>query len=122
MLQAAGFTSLPLSYSVWSQVSKRCLGNLASVIDLGRRILRFFLAGKLDRWLEFRYMMKMELRLSNCEIALIRGPEAVLQVSDLLRYKGACSDQGVSILLVFLSSQLIVKRNLVIPESSSCTL
>nr|GFA95570.1 hypothetical protein [Tanacetum cinerariifolium] len=36
----------------------------------------------------------------------------VLQVSDLLEYKGACSDRGVIILLVFLSSQLIVKRNL----------
>nr|XP_043620393.1 abnormal spindle-like microcephaly-associated protein [Erigeron canadensis] len=36
----------------------------------------------------------------------------VLQVSDILEYKGACSDRGVIILLVFLSSQLIVKRNL----------
>ncbi|KAI3800297.1 hypothetical protein L1987_28384 [Smallanthus sonchifolius] len=36
----------------------------------------------------------------------------VLQVSDILEYKGACSDHGVIILLVFLSSQLVVKRNL----------
>ncbi|XP_076959429.1 uncharacterized protein LOC143635490 [Bidens hawaiensis] len=36
----------------------------------------------------------------------------VLQVSDILEYKGACSDRGVIILLVFLSSQLVVKRNL----------
>ncbi|KAI3710467.1 hypothetical protein L2E82_40250 [Cichorium intybus] len=36
----------------------------------------------------------------------------VLQVSDILEFKGACSDRGVIILLVFLSSQLIVKRNL----------
>ncbi|CAH1448301.1 unnamed protein product [Lactuca virosa] len=36
----------------------------------------------------------------------------ILQVSDILEYKGACSDRGVIILLVFLSSQLIVKRNL----------
>ncbi|GKG20806.1 hypothetical protein Tco_0380607, partial [Tanacetum coccineum] len=46
----------------------------------------------------------------------------VLQVSDLLEYKGVCTDQDVIILLVFLSSQLIVKRYLVIPESSSHTL
>ncbi|XP_022036907.1 abnormal spindle-like microcephaly-associated protein homolog isoform X1 [Helianthus annuus] len=36
----------------------------------------------------------------------------VLQVSDILECKGACSDRGVIILLVFLSSQLVVKRNL----------
>ncbi|PWA37735.1 hypothetical protein CTI12_AA587640 [Artemisia annua] len=36
----------------------------------------------------------------------------VLQVSDILEFKGACSDRGVIMLLVFLSSQLIVKRNL----------
>ncbi|XP_076923036.1 uncharacterized protein LOC143585026 [Bidens hawaiensis] len=36
----------------------------------------------------------------------------VLQVSDILEYKGACSDRGVIIMLVFISSQLVVKRNL----------
>ncbi|XP_024993000.1 abnormal spindle-like microcephaly-associated protein homolog [Cynara cardunculus var. scolymus] len=36
----------------------------------------------------------------------------VLQVSDILEYKGACNERGVIILLVFLSSQLTVKRNL----------
>lgn len=35
----------------------------------------------------------------------------VLQVSDLLEHNGPCNDRSVVILLVFLSSQLIVKRN-----------
>ncbi|ESW25929.1 hypothetical protein PHAVU_003G077600 [Phaseolus vulgaris] len=36
----------------------------------------------------------------------------VLQISDLLQYNGACSDRSVVILLVFLASQLFVKKNL----------
>lgn len=35
-------------------------------------------------------------------------------MSDILEHNGACSDQSVVILLVFLSSQLIVKKNMVI--------
>lgn len=37
----------------------------------------------------------------------------VLQISDILEYSGACNDRSVVILLVFLASQLIVKKNLV---------
>ncbi|XP_024925563.3 uncharacterized protein LOC107420336 isoform X1 [Ziziphus jujuba] len=36
----------------------------------------------------------------------------VLQISDLLEYNGACNDRSVIILLVFLASQLIVKKNM----------
>ncbi|QCD79727.1 myosin V [Vigna unguiculata] len=36
----------------------------------------------------------------------------VLQISELLQYNGACSDRSVIILLVFLASQLFVKKNL----------
>ncbi|KAK7387775.1 hypothetical protein VNO78_22567 [Psophocarpus tetragonolobus] len=36
----------------------------------------------------------------------------VLQISELLQYNGACSDQSVVILLVFLASQLFVKKKL----------
>ncbi|KAK3188355.1 hypothetical protein Dsin_027916 [Dipteronia sinensis] len=36
----------------------------------------------------------------------------VLQMSDILEYNGACSDQSVVILLVFLASQLMVKKNM----------
>ncbi|KAL5773413.1 hypothetical protein ACOSP7_013002 [Xanthoceras sorbifolium] len=36
----------------------------------------------------------------------------VLQMSDILEHNGACSDQSVVILLVFLASQLIVKKNM----------
>ncbi|KAH9748073.1 Binding / calmodulin binding protein [Citrus sinensis] len=36
----------------------------------------------------------------------------VLQMSDILEHNGACSDKSVVILLVFLSSQLIVKKNM----------
>ncbi|XP_052727895.1 uncharacterized protein LOC108332569 isoform X1 [Vigna angularis] len=36
----------------------------------------------------------------------------VLQISELLQYNGACSDRSVVILLVFLASQLFVKKNL----------
>ncbi|KAK7264494.1 hypothetical protein RJT34_32103 [Clitoria ternatea] len=35
----------------------------------------------------------------------------VLQISELLQYNGACSDRSVVILLVFLASQLFVKKN-----------
>lgn len=35
----------------------------------------------------------------------------VLQTSDILEHNGACNDRSVVILLVFLSSQLVVKRN-----------
>lgn len=34
-------------------------------------------------------------------------------MSDILEHNGACSDQSVVILLVFLASQLIVKKNMV---------
>lgn len=37
----------------------------------------------------------------------------VLQISELLQYNGACSDRSVVILLVFLASQLFVKKNVV---------
>lgn len=37
----------------------------------------------------------------------------VLQMSDILEHNGACSDQSVVILLVFLASQLMVKKNMV---------
>lgn len=40
----------------------------------------------------------------------------VLQISDILEYSGACNDRSVVILLVFLASQLIVKKNMVILE------
>ncbi|XP_061345573.1 uncharacterized protein LOC133291335 [Gastrolobium bilobum] len=36
----------------------------------------------------------------------------VLQISELLQYNGACSDRSVVILLVFLASQLFVKKNM----------
>ncbi|KAJ0018873.1 hypothetical protein Pint_10934 [Pistacia integerrima] len=36
----------------------------------------------------------------------------VLQMSEILEHNGACSDRSVVILLVFLSSQLIVKKNM----------
>ncbi|KAF4372521.1 hypothetical protein F8388_027194 [Cannabis sativa] len=36
----------------------------------------------------------------------------VLQISDILEFNGACNDKSVVILLVFLASQLIVKRNM----------
>ncbi|TXG47055.1 hypothetical protein EZV62_026349 [Acer yangbiense] len=36
----------------------------------------------------------------------------VLQMSDILEHNGACSDQSVVILLVFLASQLMVKKNM----------
>ncbi|KAJ1405595.1 P-loop containing nucleoside triphosphate hydrolase [Sesbania bispinosa] len=36
----------------------------------------------------------------------------VLQISELLQYNGACNDQSVVILLVFLASQLFVKKNM----------
>ncbi|CAJ1941314.1 unnamed protein product [Sphenostylis stenocarpa] len=36
----------------------------------------------------------------------------VLHISELLQYNGACSDRSVVILLVFLASQLFVKKNL----------
>ncbi|GAB4826609.1 hypothetical protein Ancab_033502 [Ancistrocladus abbreviatus] len=35
----------------------------------------------------------------------------VLQISDILEYNGACNDRSVVILLVFLSSQLLLKRS-----------
>ncbi|XP_027332753.1 abnormal spindle-like microcephaly-associated protein homolog [Abrus precatorius] len=35
----------------------------------------------------------------------------VLQISELLQYNGACNDRSVVILLVFLASQLFVKKN-----------
>ncbi|KAJ7967674.1 Abnormal spindle-like microcephaly-associated protein-like [Quillaja saponaria] len=35
----------------------------------------------------------------------------VLQISDLLEHKGACNDQSVVMLLVFLANQLFVKKN-----------
>ncbi|KAK7292402.1 hypothetical protein RIF29_08181 [Crotalaria pallida] len=35
----------------------------------------------------------------------------VLQISELLQYNGACNDESVVILLVFLASQLFVKKN-----------
>lgn len=38
----------------------------------------------------------------------------VLQVSDILESNGACNDRSVVILLVFLSFQLLVKRNTVV--------
>ncbi|XP_071737666.1 uncharacterized protein [Rutidosis leptorrhynchoides] len=50
--------------------------------------------------------------LSQKLTSLLGNFPEVLQVSDILEYKGACSDRGVIILLVFLSSQLIVKKNL----------
>ena len=37
----------------------------------------------------------------------------VLQISDILEYNGACNDQSVAILLVFLASQLVIKKNMV---------
>ena len=40
-------------------------------------------------------------------------PFQVLQTSDILEHNGACNDRSVVILLVFLSSQLVVKRNTV---------
>lgn len=36
----------------------------------------------------------------------------VLQISDILEYNGACNDQSVAILLVFLASQLVIKKNM----------
>ncbi|KAL0012367.1 hypothetical protein SO802_007475 [Lithocarpus litseifolius] len=36
----------------------------------------------------------------------------VLQISDILEYNGACSYQSVAILLVFLASQLVIKKNM----------
>ncbi|KAF5474772.1 hypothetical protein F2P56_006637 [Juglans regia] len=36
----------------------------------------------------------------------------VLQISDILEYNGACNDQSVAILLVFLASQLVMKKNM----------
>ncbi|CAI9087830.1 OLC1v1022007C1 [Oldenlandia corymbosa var. corymbosa] len=47
------------------------------------------------------------------KLTLLLGnfPE-VLQVSDLLEYNSACNDRSVIILLVFLSFQLLVKRNM----------
>ena len=40
-------------------------------------------------------------------------PFQVLQTCDILEHNGACNDRSVVILLVFLSSQLVVKRNTV---------
>lgn len=40
----------------------------------------------------------------------------VLQISDILEYNGACNDQSVAILLVFLASQLVMKKNMVLLE------
>lgn len=40
----------------------------------------------------------------------------VLQISDILEYNGACNDQSVAILLVFLASQLVIKKNMVALE------
>lgn len=37
----------------------------------------------------------------------------VLQVSDILEHNGACNGKSVIVLLVFLSVQLLVKRNMV---------
>lgn len=39
----------------------------------------------------------------------------VLQICDILEHNGACNDRSVVILLVFLSSQLLVKKSKVMP-------
>ncbi|GKD29879.1 hypothetical protein Tco_1240657 [Tanacetum coccineum] len=92
-------------------------GRICYMMKMELRLLQ-----KLDHLFELQLPLLINNKLVSDEITNIRGPKAVLQVSDLLEYKGAYSDRGVSILLVFLSSQLIMSRNLVIPESSSCTL
>ncbi|KAM7264402.1 hypothetical protein ACFE04_002085 [Oxalis oulophora] len=52
------------------------------------------------------------LMLSQKLIALLGNFPEVLQVGDLLEHNGATNDRSVIILLVFLSSELIVKRNM----------
>ncbi|EXB88426.1 Retrovirus-related Pol polyprotein from transposon TNT 1-94 [Morus notabilis] len=50
-----------------------------------------------------------------CEVLWLRmllDELKVLQISDILEYSGACNDRSVVILLVFLASKLIVKKNL----------
>ncbi|KAL2339173.1 hypothetical protein Fmac_013619 [Flemingia macrophylla] len=49
--------------------------------------------------------------LSQKLTALLGNFPEVLQISELLQYNGACSDRSVVILLVFLASQLFVKKN-----------
>lgn len=51
-----------------------------------------------------------------CEIFYLCCYLQVLQISDILKHKGACNDRSVIILLVFLASQLIVKKNMVIQD------
>ncbi|PON84060.1 Beta-catenin [Trema orientale] len=49
--------------------------------------------------------------LSQKLTALLGNFPEVLQISDILEFNGACNDRSVIILLVFLASQLIVKKN-----------
>ncbi|XP_027184330.1 abnormal spindle-like microcephaly-associated protein homolog isoform X1 [Coffea eugenioides] len=49
--------------------------------------------------------------LSQKLTSLLGNFPEVLQVSDILEHNGACNDRSVVILLVFLSFQLLVKRN-----------
>ncbi|KAM1008843.1 hypothetical protein ACFX2J_005201 [Malus domestica] len=50
--------------------------------------------------------------LSQKLLTLLGNFPEVLQISDILEYNGARNDRSVVILLVFLSSQLIVKKNM----------
>ncbi|XP_031282598.1 abnormal spindle-like microcephaly-associated protein homolog [Pistacia vera] len=52
------------------------------------------------------------LILSQKLTTLLGSFPEVLQMSEILEHNGACSDRSVVILLVFLSSQLIVKKNM----------
>ncbi|XWS75722.1 hypothetical protein CRYUN_Cryun01aG0116500 [Craigia yunnanensis] len=54
--------------------------------------------------------------LSQKLTALLGNFPEVLQISELLEHNGAVSDQSVVVLLVFLLSQLIVKKNVVMPD------
>ncbi|CAO2842562.1 unnamed protein product [Amaranthus hypochondriacus] len=51
------------------------------------------------------------LVLSQKLTTLLGNFPEVLQICDILEYNGACNDRSVVILLVFLSSQLLVKKN-----------
>lgn len=69
-------------------------------------------------------MLELHLDLVRCSIinlmvcyhSHLELFQQVLQISDILEYNGACNDRSVVILLVFLSSQLIVKKNMVMPD------
>ncbi|ONI10013.1 hypothetical protein PRUPE_4G023200 [Prunus persica] len=58
--------------------------------------------------------------LSQKLLTLLGNFPEVLQISDILEYNGACNDRSVVILLVFLSSQLIVKKNMSLERKYSC--